>query len=219
VFYTKQSITTNKHNFYLDDAIEYPEVYRELIDVLLTASSSDEVHLYLATPGGRVDVGITIVNAIRNSQAKVVGHLMSICHSMGTFIFLECDEWVVNEDVHLLFHAYSGWSFGKGSDSVTSAKANHRWLDTFFRKVYYPFFSEDEINSLMPTEDGGGATDMYLDADDVINRLKDVVVHREMLEEQAEKEQIQGFKKALEEVSNDEEIGSENGTEIHTSTS
>lgn len=192
--------------------------------MLLTATKSDEVHLYLATPGGRVDVGISIVNAIRNSEAKVTGHLMSICHSMGTFIFLECDDWVVNDDVHLLFHAYSGWNFGKGSDSVKAAKANHAWLDKFFRKVYFPFFEEDEITSLMPNEDGGGASDMYLDAAEVVTRLARVEKYREDQAEEEEQQQISKFRLALEDAENEqsklttnEELCEERSTEPEVS--
>lgn len=185
VYYTKRVNPITEHNFYLDTAIEYPEVYREMIDVLLTAPKQDVINIYLNTPGGSCSIGINIVNAIRNCEAHVVGHLMSECHSMGTFILLECDEFVVNEDIVLLFHAYSGWNWGKGTDSVTAAEMNHKWLSTFFKKVYFPFFTEDEIAKIMP-EDGSGATDMYLFYDDMVERLQRVQEYRA---EKAQKEQ------------------------------
>lgn len=177
VYYTKQTQCSTKHNFYLDTAIEYREVYREMIDTLLTVPETDEVHIYINTPGGSASIGISIVNAMRNCAAKITGHLMSECHSMGTFILLECDEFVVNEDIILLFHAYSGWNFGKGKDTVVSAQKNHEWLATFFRNVYYPFFSKEEIEQIMP-EDGRGATDYYIFYDEMVERLQKVQDYR-----------------------------------------
>ena len=215
VYHTQQSTCVNKHNFYIDQAIQYAEVYREMIDVLLTAPDTDEIHLYINTPGGSASIGINIVNAMRNCRAKITGHLMAECHSMGTFIFLECDEYVVNEDILLLFHAYSGWNFGKGNDSVISAQKNHKWLAEFFRKVYYPFFSYEEIETIMP-EDGQGATDYYLYYDDMVTRLKNVMAWREQQDVKAEAEHLKAVLEALKE---DKEDGSEDTETLHTPSS
>ncbi len=211
MYYTKQSLCSTIHRFYLDDAIVHREVYREFIDVLYSVPEQDEVHIYINTPGGNVSIGITMINAMRNCQAKLVGHLTAECHSMGTFIFLACDEWVVNEDVHLLFHAYSGWNYGKGNDSVTSAQENHKWLSTFFKKVYYPFFSHEELEELMP-EDNKGATDFYLGYEEMVERLKVVVKHREELQEEAKAKEMEMIMEAL----TSEETGSEDIGVLHT---
>lgn len=211
MYYTKQSHCSTIHRFYLDQGIQYAEVYREFIDTLLTVPEHDEVHIYINTPGGNVSIGINIVNAMRNCKAKLVGHLMSECHSMGTFIFLECDEFVVNEDILLLFHAYSGWNFGKGNDAVTSAKENHKWLSSFFRKVYYPFFSHEEIDEIMP-EDGRGATDYYLNYEDMVERLKVLVEYRAKQDEEAKEQEMQLIREALE----DENTKSRDSKALHS---
>jgi hypothetical protein len=169
----------------------------------MTVPETDQVHIYLNTPGGSASIGINIINAMRNCKANITGHLMAECHSMGTFIFLECDEFVVNEDIMLLFHAYSGWNFGKGKDSVVSAQKNHKWLSEFFQGVYYPFFSHEEISKIMP-EDDQGATDHYVYYDEMILRLKNVMKYREIQGKKAEQAHLQDVLKAINEEKEDE---------------
>lgn len=202
MYYTKTSQCSTTHNFYLDQAIQYTEVYREFIDVMLSAPETDEINIYINTPGGNVSIGINIINAMRNCKALIRGHLMAEAHSMGTFIFLECDEFVVNEDIILLFHAYSGWNFGKGNDSVISAQKNHKWLSEFFKKVYYPFFSHEEIEKIMP-EDGSGATDYYLYYDDMVERLSKLIEWRTEQEKALEAERLESLIKTIKEEKTD----------------
>ena len=87
--------TAQHTHFYLSKDIGEPSMYTDMIHRINMASASDVIIIHLNTPGGQLDTGVQIINAMQNSQAKIVTVLEGVAYSLGTLIFLSGDEMVV----------------------------------------------------------------------------------------------------------------------------
>lgn len=165
----QQNIT----HFYLSDGVDDPKYYTDLIHQIRTAQPQDIVYIHLNTPGGRLDTGIQIINAIADSAARIIGVLDSKAYSLGTLIFLACDEFVIHDNCLFMIHNYSGGMYGKGNEQQAELAATVKWFAKIADKYYYPFLSKEEIGRVLRGED------FWMDSDDVKKRLKQMVKIRE----------------------------------------
>lgn len=140
-------------HFYLNEDIGDPYEYTEIFHRLLTATSNDVVFFHLNTPGGRLDTGVQLINAMRNSQARIVTCLECNAFSLGTLIFLSGDEMLVNDHCMLMFHDYHGGTGGKGNEQVSHINATAKWFANLLKKVYVPFLTEEEVDRILRGED------------------------------------------------------------------
>lgn len=163
--YFEQSVTSKVHHYYLSESIGEPTEYVELIHRIKTSGPSEMIHLHLNTPGGRLDTGVQIINAMQTSEAHIVCSLESKAHSLGTLIFLAADEFIVHDNCMMMFHNYSGGMWGKGNEQVAQLDATVKWFNTLARHVYQPFLSEDEVSRILKGED------LWLHTDDIRKRL------------------------------------------------
>ena len=107
-------VNKNRIDAYITDEIMEPAVFNELTFLLSTASNAETFYLHLNTPGGIIDSAFHIVDAIENSQARVVAMLTGTVASAGRIIALACDDLVVANHTAWMSHNYSGGSYGKG---------------------------------------------------------------------------------------------------------
>lgn len=175
------------HHFYLSEAVGAPNEYVEMIHIIMNAGPSDLIYIHLNTPGGRIDTGVQIVNALRSTQAKVITSLESEAHSLGTLIFLSGDEFVVHDDCLMMFHNYSGGIMGKGNEQVAQLEATVKWFNKLAKRIYIPFLSEEEFEKIIRGED------LWLDSDEIKERLQVMIDHliaeRELEEDEEEEEE------------------------------
>lgn len=152
-FYFEQPLHRRIHHLYLSGMIGPPEAYIDFIHVLRAAPPDDVIHLHLNTSGGRLDTGVQIINAIKSSSCAVICSLEAEAHSLGTLIFLACDEWIVHENCTMMFHQYSGGTFGKGNEQAAQVNANNEWFASLAKDLYVPFLSEEEVNMILQGQD------------------------------------------------------------------
>lgn len=152
-------------SFYLSGLIEQASLYNELFYTLRTAAETDLVYLHLNTSGGDFDTGLQIINNMRASAAHVVTVLEARAYSMGAFIFLAGDELLVHDNCQLLFHSYSGFFTGKGSEQQAQAMAVASWFGKFMERSCQPFLSLREIKGILK------GTDLWMDSDEIRRRL------------------------------------------------
>ena len=62
--------------------------------------------MYINSPGGRLDTTISILQAMHESEAKIITVADGKVASAVTFIFLSGDEKVYGEDSYFMFHQY-----------------------------------------------------------------------------------------------------------------
>lgn len=145
--------TAKTHHFYLTQSLGNPEEYIDMIHQLKICGANDIVYIYLNTPGGFVTTGIQIINAMRNCPAKVVTVLESEAHSMGTFIFLAGDEFIVHDNCRMMFHNFSSGMYGKGNELGQQLESTLKWFEDLANDYYIPFLSQDEVSRIMKGED------------------------------------------------------------------
>ena len=155
-------IVTSKHvhHVYLTEGIDHPAEYDELIYTLNTASPAEIFHIHLNTPGGVVDSGIAIRNAIQSSKARVIAHLYGSVASAGTMIALACDDIEVTPNLSFMCHEISVSNMGgKFSDIKNMQNFYEKQFNKLSRDVYTGFLTEDEIARMHKGEelwfDGG----------------------------------------------------------------
>ncbi len=156
----------SKHiSFYISDSIGAPSEYVDMIHRIKTANPQDVIYIHLNTPGGYLDTGVQIINAIRGSQAHIVTVLESAAKSLGALIFLAGDEYQVFDDCMLMFHTYSSGMFGKGNEQQAELIATTKWFNKLMKKMCHPFLTHEEIDRMIRGED------LWLDTDEIRKRL------------------------------------------------
>lgn len=184
-----------KYDYHLDTELGFPHEYRDLTNILANATENDEVHLYINGPGGYVTTCLQIVNLIQNCRATVVGHLLGFCRSAHSFIFLACHEFVVYHNSEIMAHCYSGGSWGKGQEIVQHATATREIFERLVTDVYYPFYTEEEVASIMDNRD------IYINgSENLMPRINRLVDYRVKLLEQREAMAIKEARRELDEA-------------------
>lgn len=168
--YTQYEYTYNviETHFYISEEIEDPNLYIDMIHCFNIASTNDVIYLHLNTSGGRLDTGVQIINAMNNSQAKVVTILECMAYSLGTLIFLSGHELVVNDNCVMMLHNFRGGVFGKGNELTSQLDATIKWFNMLAKEIYIPFITEDEFNRIVKGED------LWMQSSEIRKRLDNV---------------------------------------------
>ena len=161
----EQTFTAKQTHFYISEEIGLPSEYIDMIHIIHTADTSDTIFIHLNTPGGVLDTGIQIINAMKNSQATIVTVLEGMAHSLGTLIFLSGEEMVVNDNCMMMFHNFRGGVIGKGNELTSELDATIKWFAALAKKIYVPFLSEEELKAIIKGED------IWMDSKEITKRL------------------------------------------------
>lgn len=164
-YVTSRPLAT-EYNFHLDDEVTGTGDYRELFEILRDCGDNDVVRISIANFGGNLHTCISIVGAIRDSKATVIGSLTSIAYSAASIIWLACDVREVFEHAGLMAHDASGWSFGTFTQQLKQVEHNKKVLESLYWDIYEGFLTDDEIEGVL----NGG--DIWLEYEEIIERLK-----------------------------------------------
>jgi len=167
--YYETPLNQKLHHFYISEGVGEPAKYIEMIHRIKTAGPNDIVYIYLNTPGGRIDTGIQIINAMNSSPAHIITVLEGEVCSLGTIIFLSGDEYIVNDHCMFMIHNYSGGTYGKGHEVVAHVEATTKEFGKLAHSIYVPFLSEVELNRIV---DGA---DLWMGSDEVRTRLRKMI--------------------------------------------
>ena len=140
-------------DIYISDAIDEPIEYTDLIQTIRMAGPEDVIYVHINCPGGQLDTGIQIINALRTTDAHVVTELEGVGHSMAALMFLSGKELIVHENTQLMFHTYSGGVLGKGSEIRGQTDATEDWFKVMAYDICYPFMTKREIARMLKGED------------------------------------------------------------------
>lgn len=178
-YYYEQQIYQRLHHFYISGEIIQPGYYVDMIHRIKTASPDEMIYIHLNTPGGQLNTGIQLINAIQVSQAHIICSVEAESHSLGTLIFLAADEFIVHDNTLMMFHSFSGATFGKGHEQHKKLQADMKWFNSLAKSLYIPFIDEAEFDRIERGED------LYFHAPEIRTRLENMV---SILEKQQKKE-------------------------------
>lgn len=155
--------------YYIDEEIESPSNYRELMSILDNMSPMDELSLVINCYGGYLHTTTMLSNAIRATQGHVIGTLNSVAMSGGSILFLSCHSWKVLPHSTLMAHSSSGGDYGKLGERHLSLSSSKEQLTSLYHDVYRGFFTEAEIDNIL---DG---KDYYVQYEEILTRLDNMV--------------------------------------------
>lgn len=164
-----QTISRRIQHYYLSGPIEEPRSYVDMIQKIQVAGPEEIIYIHLNTPGGQLDTGVQIINAMQSSNAHVIVSIEANCHSLGTLIFLAADEFIVHDNCLMMIHNFSGGTFGKGNEQQSQLEAQIKWFNTLANKLYVPFLTQAEFDRVVKGED------LWLQSSDVRTRLEKMV--------------------------------------------
>jgi ATP-dependent protease ClpP protease subunit len=197
VYYEAQ-VSKRIHHFYINREIDAPHFYIDMVHKILSAGEEDVIHIHLNTPGGRLDTGVQIINALQMTKAHVITSIEARCDSLGTFIFLVADEYIVHDNCMMMFHNFSGGTWGKGHEQVAQLDATIRWYNDLARKLCVPFLTPEEFDRIIKGED------IYFHSDEIRKRLERMVRQLKQQHKESAPRATKKAKKAKEHIENTE---------------
>lgn len=163
--FNRQKVST-EYSIYLSSAVVEPSAYDEICHLLRQVGENDEVKLYLNTPGGALISGLALIQAMRESKAKITTILNPQAFSMGALLFLCGDELVAPPNSLLMFHHYSGGLSGKGNEQVAELSAINTWFEEAMHDICEPFLTKKEIRKILQ------GSDMWMGSAEINKRLQ-----------------------------------------------
>lgn len=88
----------------------------------LQAIETEEIHLRINSPGGRVWEGVTMLNAIRRHPSKITAYVDGLAASAASVVAMGADEVVMSRNAQMMIHDASGFVMGNAQDMQEMAE-------------------------------------------------------------------------------------------------
>lgn len=150
-----------------DGEIKDDDTAAQTIKVLRSAEAGTEVYIYMTSPGGDVDTGIKIANAMKNSRAKVVLVVTQYAYSMAASLVCLAPNYEVRREAVLMYHmAYRPGPNGE-IIPIDPKSPNDEYYYRYMNYVYKKcgFITKQEINRM----NHGG--ELWITGDEVRHRM------------------------------------------------
>lgn len=167
-----------EHEFYLSGAIEAPEEYVDWFNTIRNAGPNDSIKIYINSGGGIIDTALQFMRVMAETDATITCSVEGSCASAATMIFLAGHILEVTPHSIFIFHNYSGGTFGKGGEMIDQLSFEREWSKRLLHEVYDGFFNDDEIESMLHNKD------IWMHADEVLERAKKCMEYRTALAQQ-----------------------------------
>lgn len=153
---------------YLTSQIEEPSVYNKLCHILNKAYAGDTVTLHINNAGGYVDSGFMIIDAIKNSKAKVKAKLSGTVASIATIVSLACEIVSIADYIQFMIHNYSSssGSGAKGHELRARVEFTDTELNAAFSEIYKGFLTDHEMELVI------AGKDIWMGKEELLARLQ-----------------------------------------------
>lgn len=153
---------------YLPEEVYSVGNYCELCHTL-EHTDAKEVRLVMNNGGGDLYAMLSIAEAVRKSNAKVVAQISGCVASAATMLTLCCDEIEVAKHTSWLTHYYSGGTAGKGNEIKARNAFDEIEIPRMFRDIHKGFLTDDEIERVI---DG---KDLWMSEEEILRRWESKV--------------------------------------------
>lgn len=161
------------HTIFIDESIAESTYYRNVLNVLHSATENDTIKMIIDTNGGLGSTAMTLTHAMDGCKASITGVLSGNCKSAGTLIALHCHNWELGHGLDWMAHTAS---FGIGGEAHKVAQ-QHEHEQKLIRELlfreYEGFYTTEEIEEI------AAGKDSYLTAEEVGERLEYLTVYRQ----------------------------------------
>lgn len=119
----------NRAAIYLFDEIGYWGTSAADFVQQLNALNVDFLDVHINSPGGEVDDGLAIFNALRQHRATVTVYIDGLAASAASFIACAGDEVLISEFAQVMIHDAMGIEFGNAAEMRSFADILDRYSD------------------------------------------------------------------------------------------
>lgn len=184
---------------YLTDQIEDSSYYHEFSELCAPLTPDDTIVLFIDSPGGYLSGAQLITRTIVNCTAYCVGIVTDMAASAATIISLACDELRMEPHSSFMIHAPSWGEYPKKLHELqSSAEFSLKQSKAYMEDIYKDFLTPTEITKVIE------GTDLYLTADEVMERFERIQERRMKThleyEQEHIKEHIEGLKNQLKQL-------------------
>ena len=172
------------HTFYLLGTIGSADEYVDWFDVIRNAGENDVIKIHINSYGGDLFTAIQMMRCLGETSATVMISVEGACMSAATMVFLMGDMFEVSAHSMFMFHNYSGGAFGKGGEMLDQLTHERAWSEKLLEEVYSDFLTADEIDQMLNNKD------LWMDGDNVVERLKEKAKKVKDLDEDEEEEEL-----------------------------
>ena len=197
-------------DYFLSETIENKSDYHDFLRAVNATSQYDEIHIHINNYGGDLDAAIQMYHSLVRSGAKIGIYIEGACMSAATVVMMTADEIEFCPWSSIMIHAYSGGDIGKYQEIQSASQFHREWFSNFMNDVYGDFLTKKELAQVL------GGKDLWLNADDAMNRFKKIFKKKEREYSRIRKENENTLKKInkiynetkdVDESNKDEDIG------------
>lgn len=164
--YYRKTVTYSQICIDIDEPFRDPSYYRTVIQALEELSEDDQVKIRFNSPGGNAWGLVTLLNAIRTTEADVLGIIEGECHSAASILALHCKQVIVMPYSTMMIHACSYGTVGKDSDIVSHVNHATEWNRKLIESTYEGFLSPAEIKEVL------SGREFWFDSEEVTKRFE-----------------------------------------------
>lgn len=150
----------------LDEDIKGPDYYRNIVAVLDQAGEDDVIEFFINSPGGRLDGLLSLLDGLERTSATTIARISGVCASAASIFALKCDIVELGNYANMLCHTVRFGVAGKGSDVESQTVFTIKQTRKLLTEAYKNFLTDDEIEQVIQ------GRELYLDADEIVERLE-----------------------------------------------
>ena len=153
-FSVTEYVTSRLYHVYLVEAIDSPDRYVKLFELLRSTSPNDVVRLHINCVGGNVITGMQLIQAMRECPARIITVLEGIAMSLAPLILFSGDEIEIPDNAIIMFHDFSqSQGHTKGNEIFKGIQA---WRDMYKEMLMEnasPILTSEEIDDIVDGRD------------------------------------------------------------------
>jgi ATP-dependent protease ClpP protease subunit len=173
------------HEFYLTGTITSAEDYIDWFDTIRHATENDLIKIYINSEGGNLFTAVQFMRVLTDCPGTVWISVEGACMSAATMIMLCGDAYEISPHSMFMFHNYSGGTVGKGGEMYDNIVYERKWSERLLREIYTDFLTEEEIEMMLNNKD------LWMEGDEIIERLNEKVRKFEEKAEEIDNEQME----------------------------
>lgn len=163
-FITKNKTVVYDYRIHVGD-MDGIENHLSRINTIRDAGPDDTIELTITTPGGDMDVMLSYVDAIANTQAQVLARAVGQVSSAGTVVWGLAHNREASRFSSFMFHNVQAWAEGDGAIMKSKIDFLLPHVEKILREAYKEILTEGEFKKIF------GGDQLWLTGEEVINRI------------------------------------------------
>lgn len=181
---TSQKVS-NQFSIFIDNSLDTPQDMRYAIQVLATAQESDEVLMFLNSPGGSVDAAQALINVMMQCEAPITVIGSGTIASAAAIILSACESFQLDPFCSVMYHPAQAGYGGTMDDIAGYGSFQKRQTEDLLNYYAIGILSEEELRQIHVEK----AT-IWLNTKDFTERFKRKMKAQDMLSDYVDSEGI-----------------------------